>query len=57
MLLIDDGSTDNSSSICNQYALTDPRFKVIHQENKGICGARNTGLEVAKGKYITIIAC
>lgn len=55
LLLIDDGSTDSSSSICDSYANNDERIKVVHQSNKGISGARNTGLKIAKGKYIMFI--
>lgn len=55
LLLIDDGSKDNSPCICDEYANRDARVHVIHQPNGGICAARNTGLNVAKGKYITFI--
>ena len=52
ILLIDDGSTDNSLSICREYASKDERIKVIHQENRGASAARNTGLDNATGEYI-----
>ena len=55
MILIDDGSTDGSSKICDDYAETDHRVKVIHQQNAGLSAARNAGLRVAKGAYITFI--
>lgn len=55
ILLIDDGSTDSSGKICDEYAKKDNRIKVFHQENKGLSGARNTGLENATGKYIMFI--
>ena len=55
LLLIDDGSTDNSPSICDRFAADNKRCKVIHQENKGLIGARNTGIGNANGKYITFI--
>ena len=45
--IVDDGSTDSSLDICDSYEKKDPRFKVFHQENQGIAGARNTGLEKA----------
>ncbi|MDT6668970.1 glycosyltransferase, partial [Enterococcus faecium] len=48
LLLIDDGSTDNSGSICDELAKTDNRIKVIHKENGGLSDARNIGIEVAK---------
>lgn len=52
ILLIDDGSTDNSGKICDEYAKKDNRITVFHQENRGLSGARNTGLRNATGKYI-----
>lgn len=55
LILVDDGSTDNSGDICDFYAKKDMRIKVIHQKNSGVSNARNKGLEVAKGKWITFI--
>lgn len=55
ILLIDDGSTDNSSTICDQWAKKDCRIRVIHQKNTGLSGARNTGLLHAKGDWITFV--
>lgn len=52
VILIDDGSSDNSSAICDFYADKDPRIKVIHQKNGGVCKARNSGLDMAEGDYI-----
>ncbi len=52
IILVDDGSTDSSGKICDEYSKIDNRIKVIHQENKGLSGARNTGLDNATGKYI-----
>lgn len=52
IILIDDGSTDNSGEICDEYAKTDNRIKVIHKENGGVSQARNEGLRVATGEYI-----
>ncbi len=49
---MDDGSTDGSGTICDEYAAIDDRIKVIHQENLGLSGARNTGLDHASGRYI-----
>ncbi|MBR6533527.1 MAG: glycosyltransferase family 2 protein [Clostridia bacterium] len=52
ILLIDDGSPDNCGVICDEYAKTDNRIKVIHKENGGLSDARNTGLKAATGEYI-----
>lgn len=52
LILVDDGATDGSGAICDQYAEKDSRIRVVHQENGGICRARNVGLDSAKGKYI-----
>ncbi|MBO4654863.1 MAG: glycosyltransferase family 2 protein [Bacteroidales bacterium] len=54
-ILIDDGSPDNSGSICDEYAQKDKRFRVIHQENKGVSAARNAGLNVARGEWISFV--
>lgn len=54
-ILIDDGSKDNSGKICDDYSIRDKRFRVIHQNNKGVSSARNAGLENAKGKYIGFV--
>lgn len=55
IILVDDGSTDKSPKICDEYARKDRRFKVIHQVNEGICGARNVGIELAGGGYLTFV--
>lgn len=55
IILVDDGSVDKSGSICDEYADKDKRIKVVHQENKGLSAARNAGLRIAKGEYITFI--
>ena len=52
IVLINDGSVDQSGKICDAYAKQDERIQVVHQENKGVSNARNKGLSVAKGKYI-----
>ena len=52
IILIDDGSTDSSGDICDEYAGSDERICVIHQKNSGPSKTRNTGLENANGKYI-----
>lgn len=55
LIIIDDGSTDNSFDICKRYANIDIRVKIIHQENKGLSAARNMGIEAASGKYLAFI--
>lgn len=52
LILVDDGSKDNSGILCDEYAAIDSRVKVIHKENGGVSSARNTGLQQAKGKWI-----
>lgn len=55
IILVDDGSKDNSLSICEAYEGKDTRIRVIHQENAGVSVARNTGIEVARGEYIGFV--
>ena len=50
-IVIDDGSTDKSGKICDEFASKDSRFKVIHQENKGTLAARKTAFAAARGKW------
>lgn len=52
VVLVDDGSKDNSGEICNLYAGKDTRFHVIHKKNEGVSIARQTGLDAAKGEYV-----
>ena len=52
LILIDDGSTDNSLEVCNNFRLKDERVKIISTENKGVSNARNLGIKNAQGKYI-----
>ncbi len=55
IIIIDDGSTDNSGILCDEYALRDNRIIVIHQPNRGVSSARNTGLDIAKGEYVMFV--
>lgn len=55
IILVDDGSPDRCGAICNEYAEKDARVHVIHKENGGLSSARNAGLAVANGKYITFV--
>ena len=55
LILIDDGSIDNSGIICDIYEKKDARVKVIHKENGGVSSARNVGLDNAKGEYIVFV--
>lgn len=55
IILIDDGSPDNCGVICDEYAENDKRIKVIHKENGGLSSARNVGLDVFKGEYVSFI--
>lgn len=55
IILVDDGSTDSSSKICDEYALVDHRIQVIHTTNGGVSSARNKGLDVATGDYIYFV--
>lgn len=52
LILIDDGSSDNCGAICDEYSRNDKRIKVIHQSNKGVAKARQTGLDFASGTYV-----
>ena len=55
IILVDDGSTDDSGIICDEYASIDSRITVVHKENGGLSDARNKGIELAKGQFITFI--
>lgn len=55
VILIDDGSPDQSGAMCDGYARKDSRVKVIHQKNRGVAAARNRGLDMAAGDYITFV--
>ena len=55
VLLVDDGSKDNSGKIAQEYAAKDSRLRYIYQDNKGLSGARNTGIKKADGEYIAVV--
>lgn len=55
IILVDDGSPDNSEVVCDNYAKKDERIKVIHKENGGVSSARNCGIDVATGTYIVFV--
>ena len=55
LILVDDGSPDDSGVICDEYATKDKRIKVIHKQNGGVSSARNTGLNVAQGDFISFV--
>lgn len=55
VVLVDDGSTDQSKYICDEIVIKDSRFCVIHTENRGVSAARNTGMQLAKGDFISFL--
>lgn len=55
IILVNDGSTDNSGTLCDSLASTDSRIRVIHKQNEGVSSARNTGLNNAKGELIAFV--
>ena len=55
IILVDDGSPDNCGKICDEYAQHDSRVKVIHKENGGLSDARNAGIDMAEGEYLTFV--
>lgn len=55
LILVDDGSTDGSGAICDEYAAKDPRIQVIHQQNGGVTWARKTGVRNARGMYFGFV--
>ena len=54
-ILVDDGSTDTSGQICDEYATQNSKFRVIRQKNAGVSAARNAGLDAAKGEWIWFV--
>lgn len=55
LILVDDGSTDNSGTICDDYSARDSRVSVVHTKNGGVSKARNTGIEMAQGEFLCFI--
>ena len=55
IIVVDDGSTDQSGNICDEYAEMDSRIKVIHKKNGGVSTARNTGIGEASGEYMMFV--
>ncbi len=55
LILVNDGSADGSGALCDELAEADPRVRALHQENRGPGGARNTGLEAARGEYLLFV--
>lgn len=55
LILVDDGSPDNSGRICDDYAKKDARVRVVHKQNGGLSSARNAGIEVAKGNIWALL--
>lgn len=55
LILVDDGSPDQSGVICDQYAARDKRIRVVHQKNGGLSAARNTGISLAAGEYLSFV--
>lgn len=55
LILVDDGSPDRSGAICDEYAQRDSRVRVIHKQNGGVSSARNAGLHVAEGSWVTFV--
>lgn len=55
IVIVDDGSTDGSSSICDEYASKDSRIRVIHKNNGGVVAARRDGLKISTGRFVTFV--
>ena len=55
LLLVDDGSPDNSGAICDEYALKDSRIRVFHKENGGVSSARNEGIYKSNGEWLCFV--
>ena len=57
VIIVNDGSTDQTSVICNEYAAIHKKISVIHQQNAGVSAARKTGMQVMKGQYFIFYRC
>ena len=55
IILIDDGSTDQSGALCDEWEKRDTRIRVVHQKNQGLSAARNRGLEIISGEYVAFL--
>ena len=55
LLLVDDGSTDGSETLCDEYAAQDARVRVLHKKNGGLSDARNAGVDAAAGEYLSFV--
>ena len=55
IIVVDDGSTDSSGKLCDEFSRAEKRAVVIHKENGGLSSARNVGMKMAKGEYITFL--
>ena len=55
IIIVDDGATDSSGKICDEYAIKDERIQVIHKSNGGLSSARNAALDIATGEYIAFV--
>ena len=57
IIIVDDGSTDSSGNICDEYSMKYENIKVLHKNNNGLSSARNAGLDIAQGEYILFFDC
>ena len=55
IILVDDGSTDGSETLCDEYAAQDARVRVLHKKNGGLSDARNAGVDAAAGEYLSFV--
>ena len=55
VIVVDDGSTDSSPAICDEYAVSDERFKVFHNQNQGVSASRNFGIDKADSEFVILL--